>query len=238
MEINVGVLGRAPQGRPVGRHGARPESGDILLTDHGADGLVREQRELGHLVRSAEAVEKMDEGNARTVAGHVSDQRQVVRLLAGVAAEQRAAGGAAGHDVLVVAKNGQSLRRERPGADVQRERQQFARDLVKVGDHQQQTLRSREGCRQRAAQQSAVHGAGDATFGLHLDNPRHLAPEVGLEPRRPLVADLGHGRGRGDWINRDQFVEPVGHRSDRFVGITSCKGGFDGRAGHGLEWVG
>ena len=74
-----------------------------------------------------------------------------------------------------------------------RERQQFARDFVEVGDHQQQALRRREGRGERATQQPAMHGTRHAALGLHLDDARHLAPEIRPARGRPLVADLGHG---------------------------------------------
>jgi hypothetical protein len=59
-------------------------------------------------------------------------------------------------------------------------RQQLARDLVQVRDHQQQPLRRREGRRQRAAEQPAVHGAGHAPLGLHLDDPGTWPQRFGL----------------------------------------------------------
>ena len=87
----------------------------------------------------------MDERQPGAVARGMGDESEVVGFLAGVRAKQGATGGAAGHDILVIAENGQPLGGERAGAHVQGERQQFPRDLVKIRDHQQQALRGRKG---------------------------------------------------------------------------------------------
>ena len=49
-------------------------------------------------------------------------------------------------------------------------RQQFAGDLIHIGNHQQQTLRRGERRRQGTALQRTVYGACGTGFGLHLDN--------------------------------------------------------------------
>ena len=46
-----------------------------------------------------------------------------------------------GHGILVIAEDGQGLRGYGARGNVNHRRGQFARDLVHVGDHQQQTLR-------------------------------------------------------------------------------------------------
>ncbi len=188
LEIDVGILRRAPQARAVGRHGAGAEVRYVRLVNDGAEHPVGKHRQLRNLVRRAEAVEEVDERHARPEAGGMRHQGKVVGLLRGVAADQRAAGGAAGHDVLVVAKDRQALRGKRARANVHRQRQQFSRYLVKVRDHQQQPLGGREGRGQGAAQQAPVHRPRSAALGLHLDDPGHLAPQVRPAGRGPLVA--------------------------------------------------
>ncbi len=44
--------------------------------------------------------------------------------------------------------------------------------------------------------QRAVHGAGGAALGLHLDHLGDDAPEVGLAPAGPLVGKLAHRSSR------------------------------------------
>ena len=232
LKINIGILRRAAQGRPVRRHGPGPKRRDVRLVDDGAQVVVRERGNLGHLVRGAEPVEEMDERHPGAVAGGMGDQREVVRFLSAVAAQQSAPRGPAGHHILVVAEDGKSLRRQGAGADMHRERQQFAGDLVEVGDHQQEPLRSREGRRQRPAEQTAVHGAGHPALGLHLHDARHLAPEIGPAGGRPLVELLGHRRGGRDRVDRDQFIEAIGDGGHGLVGIARDEAGWLGRGRH------
>ena len=87
---------------------------------------------------------------------------------------------ARGHDIRVVAEDGQGLRGDRASRDMKDGRRQLARDLVHVGDHQQQALRRGKRRRQRAGLQCAVDRAGGAAFALHLDNLGHGAPDVRL----------------------------------------------------------
>ena len=206
LEIDVGILRGATEGGVVGRHGPGAEGGEVRLVQHGTQVVVGEQRELGNLVGGAEAVEEVDEGHAGAVTGDVRHEGEVVGFLAGIAAQQGATGGAAGHDILVVAEDRESLGGECPRAHMDREGEEFARDLVEVGDHQQETLRGGKGGGQGASQQAAMDSAGDAALGLELNDPRHLAPEVEFAQGGPFVTRLGHGRGRRDRVDGDQLI--------------------------------
>jgi hypothetical protein len=55
---------------------------------------------------------------------------------------------------------------------------QLARDLVHVGDHEQEPLRRGERGGEGAGLQGAVHGAGGAAFGLHFDHGGNFAPQI------------------------------------------------------------
>ena len=181
--------------------------------------VVGEQRQLVELVRGAEPVEEMQERDARLERRGLRDQRRVVRLLHRAGGQQRKAGRARRHHVGMVAEDRQRLRRERARRDVEDRRGQLAGDLEHVGQHQHQALRGREGRRQRARLQRAVHGAGGAAFALHLLHDRDVAPDVGRALRRPLVGELGHGRGRGDRVDRAHLVDAVGDVRDRGVAV-------------------
>lgn len=139
-----------------------------------------------------ETVKEVDERDATPIAGSVGDQGEIMRLLRVVRAEEDAPGGAAGHDVLMVAEDRQSLRGQSACAHMQGERKQFARDLVEIRDHQEQSLRSREGGRQGAGQEAAVNRARHPAFALKLNHARDLPPEIGLTGGRPLVARFRH----------------------------------------------
>ena len=164
MEIDVGILGGAVEGGIIGGHAAGAEGGDGVFVDDGGEVVVGEHRDFRYFVGGAEAVEEMDERQVALVAGGVGDEGEVVGFLAVVGTEQGAAGGAAGHDILVVAEDGESLGREGAGADVDGEREEFAGDLVEVGDHQQEPLRTGERGGEGAAQEAPVDGAGDAAL--------------------------------------------------------------------------
>ena len=138
--------------------------------------------DLRDLVRGPEAVEEVQERDARVESGRVRDRGEVLRLLDGAGGEHREAGLPAGHHVRVVAEDRERVRRERARRDVHAEGRQLARDLVHVGDHQEQALRRREGRRERAGLQRAVHRAGGAALRLHLDDVRERLPQTFVRP--------------------------------------------------------
>ena len=189
LEEDVGVLRRAAQHRAIGRQPALAMREDQRLGDQRAQVVVGELLDLRDFVRRPEAVEEVQERNARLERRRVRHRGHVVRFLHRVRAQEREAGLAAGHHVGVVAEDRQRVRRERARGHVHHERRQLAGDLVHVGDHQQQALRRREGRRERAGLQRAVHGAGGAGFRLHLrrargSRPRGSAPAGSTTRRR------------------------------------------------------
>ena len=99
--------------------------------------------------------------------------------------------------------------------------QQFAGDLVHVGDHQQQALRSGVGSGQRTGLQRAVHGTGGAGLALHLDDLHGLAEEVLTSAGGPLVDLLGHGAAGGDGVDCCYLTEHVGNVRSGAVTVTS-----------------
>jgi hypothetical protein len=219
LEEGVGVGGRAAQHGAIGRQPARAVLDEARLVDERRQVGVSERLDAPLLVARAEAVEEVQEGHARAQRGGVGHEGQVLGLLRAARAEQREAGAAAGHHVAVVAEDRQGVRRQRTRRDVHAEGVQLARDLVHVGQHEQQALAGREGRGQRAALQRAVHRAGRAALGLHLDHVGDLAPQVRAPSRRPLVAQLGHRRGGRDRVDRDDLADPVRHARDGLVRV-------------------
>ena len=140
LEVDVGVLGRAAQHRAVGRERAAAVGADQLVVDHGAHIVIGQLLDLLHLVGGAEAVEEVEEGDARFEGGGLGDQGEVHDLLHELEAQHGPAGLADGHDVLVIAEDGERLGGDGAGGNVEDGRRQFAGDLVHVGDHQQQPL--------------------------------------------------------------------------------------------------
>jgi hypothetical protein len=193
LEERVGILRRAAQHRPVRRQAAGADFSDQLVVNQRPHDVFVQQFNLGNLVRRAEAVEEMDERQARAQGGGLGNEREIHRLLHGGRAEHRPAGRAAGHDVAVVAEDGKRMGGHRAGGDVKDRRQQFARDLEHVGNHQQQPLRRREGGGDGTGLQHAVDRAHRAAFALHFDDGWNGAPEIFFAFGRPLIAPLGNG---------------------------------------------
>ena len=125
----------------VRREGALAVSANQIVVDHGAHIVKAELFNLGNFMRGAEAIEEMQEGNARLQRRGMCNQGQVHRLLHRVRREQGESRLASGHGIGVIAKDGQGLRGDGARRNVNHRRGQLARDLVHVGNHQQQTLR-------------------------------------------------------------------------------------------------
>ena len=221
LEVDVGILGGAADEGTVGGEAAGAVGEDQILVDHGAHVVGGKLLDLGDFVRGAEAIEEVHEGEARFEGGGLGDQRHIHDFLHGVRGEHAEPGGARAHHVAVVAEDGESLRGKGAGGDVEDRAGEFAGDLVHVGDHQQQTLRCREGGGERPRLQGSVQGAGGAAFALHLDDRRYGAPDVGLLLGRPLVGPFAHGGRRRNGINGDDFVGLVRYVRGRLVTVDS-----------------
>jgi hypothetical protein len=167
---------------------------DQLVGDHRAQVVVAQRRDLPFLVRRPEPVEEMQERHARLERRGVRDAGEVVCLLHRARTQHRESDLPARHHVRVVAEDGEGVGRERACRDVHAERRQLTGDLVHVGDHQEQALRRREGGREGAPLQRAVHRAGGAALGLHLAHVRDDAPHVAATLDRPFVGQLAHRR--------------------------------------------
>ena len=83
----------------IGRQRALPMLEDAIHVDHGAHIVFGQHLDLVDFVRSAEAVEEMQERDAGFERRRMRDQRQVHRFLNRVRAEHGEAGGAAEHHV-------------------------------------------------------------------------------------------------------------------------------------------
>ncbi len=221
LEEDIRVLGRAADDGRVRGQTAGPERKDVVVADQRPDVVLIEDGDLVDLVRGPEAVEEMEERDPRPQRGGMRDQREVVRLLDRARREHRPAGRARVHDVAVVAEDREGVRRDRPGRDMDDRRRQLAGDLEHVGDHQEQALRRREGRGQGALLERPVERSGGARLGLHLDDVGDLAPQVGPARGGPVVAMLGHRRGRGDRVDRDHFADGVGDASRRLVPVQA-----------------
>ena len=94
--------------RMMGRSGLSAlltELDDVFVVEDGANGLVGDGFDLADFVRSAEAVEEVDERNARFEGGDLRDEREVGDFLDRIGREHGPARGAASHHIGVVAED-------------------------------------------------------------------------------------------------------------------------------------
>ena len=213
LEIGVAVLRRTALNGVFGVQSARFEFLYVFfkteLVEEGFHFAVFDRVDLGNLVRSTETVEEVNKGNARTERGEVRDERKVHNFLHAVACEHRKARLAACHHVGMVAEDVQRVSGKRARRYVHDHGQQFARDLVHIGDHEQKPLRSGISRGKRARGQRTVHRAGGAALRLHFGNAELLPPHIEPTLRRPFVGGFRHGGRRGDGIDGSHFRERV-----------------------------
>lgn len=177
-----------------GQIGSGPEGGDGVHVEHIAKLIVIPGFNILHLVGGAEPVEKMQERHAAFDACQMCYRGKVHDFLRIGRGKLGKAGGAAGHNVALIAEYRKRVCRQSACGAMNYAGQHFARDLIHVRNHQQQTLRSREGGCKRAGYEAAVHRARGASLRLHFYNADSLIKYVFTAFGRPLVDKFGHGR--------------------------------------------
>ena len=218
LEIDVGVLGGAAGFGVLGVHTAGAEFSDGIPGHELADIVVIDDFDLLNFMRSAEAVEEVQHGDAGFDGGKVGDQSEIHAFLDGVRAEHGEAGLTAGHDVLMIAEDAQGMAGESAGSHMEDGGQKLAGHLVHVGDHEEQALGGRVGGSQRAAGKHAMHGTGGTGLGLHLSDGHGLAENVLDVFGSHVVDNLAHDRGRGDGVDGGSVRKRV--RDPRGSGVA------------------
>ena len=211
LEEDVGVLGGAADMGMFRVHGIGAELFDLVPGNQLADVFVIDGLDLLHFVRGTETVEEVAEGHAGVKGGQVGDQGHVHAFLHRRGAEEGKTGLAAGHDVLMVTEDGQGVGSQGTGRNMEDAGQQFAGDLVHVGDHEQQALGSGVGAGQRTGSQHTVHGTGGAGFGLHFTHGHGLAHQVLATLGSHFVHDFAHDGRRGNGVNGSRVRQSVGN---------------------------
>ena len=174
--------------------------------------------DLLDLVRGAEAVKEVDERNSALDRRKVSNGTEVHDLLRVRLGEHRKAGLTACVNVRVIAEDVQRVRRDGTRRDMNDAGEKLARDLVKVRDHEKESLRRRVGRRESTGCERSVNGACRSRLGFHLNDLYLVAEDVYrgiagivLTDSRPCVDLLRHGRRRGDGIDGSYFREGIRH---------------------------
>ena len=219
LEIDVRVDIVAAVGRVLRVERLTAELLERFLVNETAQVLVIKGFNALHLVRGTEAVEAVHKCVTRLDGRQVSNRCEIHRLLRRRGHQHTVAGGAAGHEVGVVAEDGVVVARDDAGRDVHDARQELAAHRVHCRNHQHEALRRGKGGGQRTRLKRAVAGACCAGLGLHLDNVDRRAEQVFLALCGPFVNLFRHRRGRGDRVNCCYFGERIGAVRRRSVTV-------------------
>jgi hypothetical protein len=238
LEIDIRVLRGAAQLGMIRIQGALAMGLDPLFVDQGADGLDRQALDLVDLVRGAEAIEEVQEGQAAFERGGLGDERKIHRLLHRTGTEHGITRCATGHDVRVIAEDRQGLSRQRACRDMEDRRGQFPGDLVHIRNHQQQTLRGGEGGRERSALECAVDGPGGTALALHLHDIGDRAPQIPDPQRGPFIRPFAHVGGGRDGIDGDDLIGQVRDVSGGLVAVEYDQALVRHRTVHWCGWNG
>ena len=210
LEIDVRVLGGTALVRVFRVHGPLAEFLHAVPVYDALDVFIIDDFDFAHFVRGAEAVEEVTERQTGINGRQMGHQAQVHGFLGRVGTQEGKAGLAGARDVLMIAEDGQGVSGHGARGHMEHAGQKLARDLVHVGDHEQEALRGGEGGGQRAAHQKTVDRARGPGFGLHFADGRHLAHQVFFALSRPFVGQLTHDGRRGDGIDGGRVAHGVG----------------------------
>ena len=177
-------------------------------------------------MRPAEAVEEVQKWQPRSQRCGMRDRRDVVSFLHAGGRQHHPAGRTSCHHIGMITEDRQCMRRDRTRSHMQYRRREFTCNLVHVRQHQQQPLRTGETGRECSGLDCPVQGTRRPGFGLHLDNPRNLSPDIAPALRAPIISELPHRRSRRDRINRADITQPMRDRGGRLVALHTCPGGW------------
>src|SRR6185436_7345422 len=109
--------------------------------------FIRKFEDLRDFMGGAETVKEVEERHTRFECGDLRDGGKIMRLLHRFRGQQCPSGLADSHHILMIAVNGKGMRSNGARRNMKDRTGEFARDLVHVGNHQEQTLRGSEcGC--------------------------------------------------------------------------------------------
>ena len=223
LEIYIGVLGRTARNGVLGIQRTGTESLQCIHVEERRESRIVDHLDLLDLMRGAESVEEVQERNTGLQCHDVGNARQIHHLLNRRGCQHGKTRLARSHNILMVAENRERLCGQRARRYVEHARKQLTRDLVHVGDHQQQALRCGERRGEGTALQRAVYGTCGTGLRLHLDDLHRLAEHVFLTLRGPLVDKLGHRRGGCDGIYGSYLRKLIGYVSRCIISVTSDK---------------
>ena len=150
--------------------------------------------DLLDLVGSTETVEEVDERKTSLDCRKVCNWSQVHYLLYAGLTEHACSGLTTGIYIGVISEDGKCMAGKCTCGYIEYARQSLTCYLVKVRDHQEQTLRSRICSSQSTCCQGAVNGTCCTCLRLHLCNLYSLSEHIQTALCRPLICSLCHNR--------------------------------------------
>ena len=232
LEEGVVILAGVADGGVLRVQRTGAEAVDGVPVDELLEIVIVENFDLLDLMAGAEAVEEVLHGDTAGDGAQMRHGGEVHRLLHAGGGELRPAGLAAGHDVLMIAEDGDAVRADGTGGNVHDGRQEQAGDAVHRRDHEHEALRGGVRRGERAGLERALHGGAGGELRLHFHELDGAAEDVLLAVRGPLVGVVGHRARRGDGIDGGYFREGIGGIGRSLVAVH----GFEYFVlGHGKE---
>ena len=219
LEEDVSVLGRAAKHRVLRSQRTGTELGHGVHIHHFLQILIVPDLDLLDLVRGPETVKKVDEGDSALDGGKMGHRSQIHHFLRVGLSKHGKTGLPAGVHIGMVAENVQRMRSDATGGHMKNAGEQFACNLVHIGNHQKKALRCRVGRSQSAGRQRAVHRTGRTCLRLHLHHLHGGAEDVLQSLRRPLIHIVRHGAGRSDGVNTGNLGKGVADMRRRIVAV-------------------
>ena len=219
LEEHVAVLVGAAHLGVLGVQSLGTELLDSLHVAHFLQVGVIPLLDLLVLVRSTEAVEEVQEGDLALDGCQMGNRGQIHDFLHAALDQHCEAGLAACHNVAVITEDVQGLGSNGTCRNIEHAGQLLSSDLVHIGDHQQQALRSGEGGGNSTCTQRAVHSACSACLRLHLDDLDLVAEDVLLASSGPLVHRVSHRRRGGNGVDSSHVRVGICYMSGSGIAI-------------------
>ena len=166
-----------------------------------------------------EAVEEVQNGNAALDGCQMGNGTQVHNLLGIGLGHHSEAGLTAGVYVGMIAEDIQRVGSNAAGGYVDNAGEQFTRDLVHIGDHEEQTLGCGVGGGQSTGCERAVNGTGSTGLRLHFNHLDSVAHDVLQTAGGPGIGYVRHNGRRRDGIDGSHFGKRIRRMRRRGVAV-------------------
>ena len=189
----VRILGGTTKNGFLRVEGPGPELRHLLIVDHGPDIFPGDLFHLVNLMGGTETVEEMHEGDTGFQGSCLGDKGHIHDFLHAIGGKEAEARSPGGHDIAVIAEDGEGVGCHGTGGNVEHRGSKLSRDLEHVGDHQEKSLGGGEGGGESPRLKSTVNCSGSAAFALHFCYLGDGSPQVRPILGSPLIGPLPHG---------------------------------------------